>query len=127
MSDLVRADKWLWAVRLYKTRAAAVAACRAGAVIIRDQAVKPAREMRIDDVLVIRMEAVTRTIKVTGLIDRRVGAKMVSNYLEDQTPAEELAKARQRKLPPMFSRPKGLGRPTKKDRRLMDDMAKGPE
>lgn len=118
----VRLDKWLWAVRLFKTRSLATAACQAGHIKVAGQAVKPAREVRLGEVIHALAGSVQRTIRVVGLLDHRVGAPLVSQFLEDLTPPEEYERARQeaRSAPPQF--PKGWGRPTKKDRRQLDAL-----
>lgn len=113
----VRIDKWLWAARIFKTRSLAAAACREGRVTIGGQAVIPSREVKINDVILATNGEITRTIKVLGLLERRVGAQAVREFAEDQTPAAEYEKAREPVLQPIFFRPKGGGRPTKKDRR----------
>jgi ribosome-associated heat shock protein Hsp15 len=124
MSELseVRIDKFLWAVRLYKTRTAAAEACRGGHVVIDQQNAKPARPVRVGDVIRARTGLLMRTVKVTGLADRRVGPKLVGNFLEDQTPASEYLKAEEARAAAGPVRPKGLGRPTKKDRRELERM-----
>ena len=116
----VRIDKWLWAVRLFKTRSLAVAACSAGKVKISDHPVKPAREVRVGEIIVATVGDITRTVKVLGVIEQRVGAKLVPGLMEDLTPPEEFTKQQERARQPVFFRPKGSGRPTKKDRRTMD-------
>jgi ribosome-associated heat shock protein Hsp15 len=119
----VRIDKWLWAVRVFKTRSLATEACRGGHVKIEGENVKPARAVRINEVIVVKNAEVTRTIKVTGLLDKRVGPKKVGEFMEDQTPAAEyLRHLEQRKLNASGVRPKGAGRPTKKERRQMDEI-----
>ena len=115
----VRVDKWLWAVRLYKTRTSAAEACRAGHVKINGHSVKPARDVHAGEIIVAQVGPVTRTVKVVGLIHQRVGPKLVSQHLEELTPPEEFEKKREASMAPVFHRPKGLGRPTKKDRRAM--------
>ncbi len=120
MSDAVRIDKWLWAVRLYKTRALAAEACRAGHVRLNEHPAKPAREIRIGETLSVRREDLTRTVRVTGLIEDRVGAARVPEFLEDLTPPEELARARERAEAIGPRREPGTGRPTKRERRLLD-------
>ena len=117
-------DKWLWAVRLFKTRSLATQACRAGHVTIGEQPVKPSRAVRLNDVIAVRTGELLRTVKVTGLIDHRIGPKLVTNFLEDLTPAEEYLRAIQKRehgrgVP---QRPKGSGRPTKKERRQMEAL-----
>jgi ribosome-associated heat shock protein Hsp15 len=118
----VRIDKWLWAVRIYKTRTLAAAACRNGRVTISGQPVKPAREVKINDLILAQNGDVTRTMKVLGLLERRVGAAAVAEFAEDLTPASEYEKSKLPVLQPLFHRPKGMGRPTKKDRRAMGKL-----
>ena len=121
-ASLVRMDKWLWAVRIFKTRSLATAACRLGHVTLSGQPVKPAREVKINEVLLIKKDDMTRTFKVLGLLDKRVGAPLAKQYVEDQTPESEFQKARDLRLQPIPWRPKGSGRPTKKERRDLDDV-----
>ena len=116
----VRIDKWLWAVRAFKTRSLAIAACDAGHVTIGGQRVKPSRHVRPGECVSVQVGEITRTLKVTALLERRVSAKVVPQFMEDLTPAEEYAKPREPRLEPLFHRPKGSGRPTKRDRRLLD-------
>lgn len=115
----VRVDKWLWAVRLFKTRTLAAEACKAGHVKIGGQNVKPARGVKLHEVITAQTGELVRTVKVMGLLDRRVGAKFVSQYLDDQTPAAEYAKSREAGQQPLFRRPRGMGRPTKRERRKL--------
>lgn len=91
-SPAVRIDKWLWAVRLFKTRSQATAACAAGKVRIGDQPVKPSRTPRVGEVITAKVAGITRTVKVVELLEKRVGAKLVADYLEDLTPASEYEK-----------------------------------
>ncbi len=118
----VRIDKWLWAVRIYKTRTAAADACRHGRVIIAGQPVKPAREVKINELISARTGDITRTIKVIAPLEHRVGASLVAQYAEDLTPASEYEKPREPYLQPLFSRPRGMGRPTKRDRRKIEKL-----
>ena len=115
----VRADRWLWAVRLYKTRSVAGAACDAGHVKINGHPCKPARTVRVGDVLNALTGDIHRTVKVTGVLENRIGAKHVANYLEDITPASEYQKPREKQFAPIGHRAKGAGRPTKKERRIL--------
>jgi ribosome-associated heat shock protein Hsp15 len=115
-------DKWLWAVRVFKTRSLASQACRRGRVNISGQPVKPARIVRIDDVVVVEKDQIRRTLKVLRLLEHRVGAPAAPQYVEDQTPASEYEKARALNSHPAIFRPKGAGRPTKKDRRAIDSL-----
>ncbi len=119
----VRADRWLWAVRLFKTRSLATRACAAGKVQINGLPCKAARDVRAGDTLVASLTGITRTVKVLAVLESRVGAKLVPRYLEDQTPPEEYAKLREKKtLVPEGHRPKGSGRPTKRDRRILQSF-----
>jgi ribosome-associated heat shock protein Hsp15 len=122
----VRLDKWLWAVRVYKTRGQAADACRHGHIAISDQKAKASRDVRIGEVLVVLKDNITRTFKVLQLLDRRVSAKLAREFVEDQTPAAELEKLRQPAFRPIGIRPKGTGRPTKKERRLLDRWQEPP-
>lgn len=119
----VRIDKWLWAVRIFKTRSLATKACALGRVHWSGQCIKPSKEIRIGDVLTIRFPGLTRTVRVVGLLERRVSAKEVVGYLEDLTPASEYERAREIRGDFGFiPRPQGAGRPTKKDRRALDSL-----
>lgn len=118
--ESIRIDKWLWAVRIYKTRSLATTACRDGRVTIGGQPVKPSRDARINDLILAKNGDITRTLKVLALLEQRVGAPAVKQFAEDLTPASEFEKKREPILRPFFFRPKGTGRPTKKDRRKMD-------
>jgi ribosome-associated heat shock protein Hsp15 len=119
----VRIDKWLWAVRLYKTRSLATQACRGGHVTVGGEHVKPSRTVRPGEVISARTGDILRTVKVIGVIQQRVGPKLVANYIEDQTPAEEYLRAIQKKeTAGVPQRPKGAGRPTKKDRRQIEAL-----
>jgi ribosome-associated heat shock protein Hsp15 len=119
--EQVRIDKWLWAVRVYKTRTLAAEACRAGHVEISGQNVKASREVRINDIISARVGIILRTVKVIGLLERRVGPKLVDQYAEDLTPQSEYDKLKEQGPRPVIY-PKGFGRPTKKDRRVLDQF-----
>jgi ribosome-associated heat shock protein Hsp15 len=116
----VRLDKWLWAVRLYKSRSLAATACAAGHVKIDGASVKSARNVRPGEVLVVQTERLRRTVKVLAALDQRVGAGLVSQYLEDLTPPAEFERARQDRIATVPVYPKGWGRPTKKNRRVLE-------
>ncbi|MCF6241989.1 MAG: RNA-binding S4 domain-containing protein [Bacteroidales bacterium] len=118
----VRIDKFLWAVRLFKTRSQAADACKKGRVLINERAVKPSREIKVADVFVLRKSPVNYKYRVKELLTNRVGAKLVENYLENITPKEELFKLEVEKNMPYFKRDRGTGRPTKKDRRDIDRL-----
>jgi ribosome-associated heat shock protein Hsp15 len=119
----VRIDKWLWAVRVFKTRSLATDACRNGRVTIGGQPVKPSREVRIGETIVVQKDEMTRTFKVLGILEQRVGAQVAKQYVEDLTSPSEFEKKRERNFLPPMHRPKGAGRPTKKDRRALDSFS----
>lgn len=112
-----RLDKWLWSVRAFKTRPLATAACRAGKVHIGELEAKPGRDIHVGEVVTVRDGLVTRTLKVVGLPRSRVAAKQLPAYLEDLTPPAEYERAKQAGIEHMLARERGMGRPTKKDRR----------
>jgi len=120
--ESVRLDKYLWAIRVYKTRTDATDACKGGKVRLNGYDVKPSKEVRPGDVIVVRKGAVTYTYKVLSLVDKRLGAKLVPDVAENQTPHEELDKLRAPVETFFLKRDRGTGRPTKKDRRQMDSL-----
>ena len=120
--ESVRLDKYLWAIRVYKTRTDATDACKGGKVRLNGLDVKPSKEVKIGDVLTIRKGVATYTYKVLGLVDKRQGAKLVSEFAENQTPQEELDKLRAPVETFFLKRDRGAGRPTKKERRQMDAL-----
>lgn len=122
---VARLDKWLWAVRVYRTRSLATDACRAGSIEINGQTAKPARDVRAGDRVEAKLGLVKRTLVVRGTPVGRVGAAKVAEYCEDLTPAEEYEKARARPVQQFLARDKGSGRPTKRDRRLLDHLLDG--
>jgi ribosome-associated heat shock protein Hsp15 len=119
-SKSVRIDKFLWAVRLYKTRGLASDACRMNRILINDTAVKPSRDITSSDIITVRKPPLTYLFKVIMTVENRQPAKLVSNYIEDLTPDAEKAKLLIRQTAPVGYRKKGTGRPTKKDRRIID-------
>ena len=118
----VRIDKWLWAVRLFKSRSLATAACNAGHVKIAGLSVKPSRDVRPGETIMALAGGVHRTVQVIRLLERRVGAKVVADYMQDLTPPEEFARARAERDAPLVQYPKGWGRPTKKQRRQIERL-----
>ena len=118
----VRIDKYLWSIRVYKTRSEATDACKGGKVRVNGADIKPSKAVKPGDVIVARKGAVAYTYKVLELIDKRQGAKLVPRYAENQTPEEELAKLRAPVETFFLKRDRGAGRPTKKDRRQMDSL-----
>ena len=122
MAEDIRVDKWLWAVRIFKTRSQATEACRKGHVSIGDLSVKPSRGVHIGEVIKVRKPPVTRSFKVIALAEKRMSAKITVDYLEDVTPPEELEIQEMQKNMRWIIRDKGTGRPTKKERRELDDF-----
>lgn len=117
-----RLDKWLWTVRLFKTRSLATDACRAGSVSVNGQAAKPSRDVRLGETIVVQQGLVTRTLHVRGFPPGRVGAKRVPSYCEEVTPPEEFEKGRTQPIQHLLAREKGSGRPTKRERRQLDRL-----
>ena len=122
MEEGFRVDKWLWAVRIYKTRSQATYACRSGKVRINEHSVKPAHLVKTDEIINVLIPPFSKTIKVLGLIEKRVSAKFAENYVKDLTPIEEYQKVRHMKEVNFEYRERGLGRPTKKERRNIDGL-----
>lgn len=118
----VRVDKWLWAVRIFKTRTIASDACKKGRVMIDGVAVKPSRNIRIGDVIQVKKPPVTFSFEVLGLSEKRMGAKLVPNFMENVTPPEEYEILELNKLSGYIDRQRGSGRPTKKERRDLEQF-----
>ena len=116
----MRLDRWLWAVRIYKTRSMAADAIRGGHVKIGGDPVKAAHEVRTGEVIVARVNQMPRTARALAAPPSRVGAKLLAQFIEDLTPPEEYARHREVSLLPPGFRPKGAGRPTKRDRRAVE-------
>jgi ribosome-associated heat shock protein Hsp15 len=115
-----RLDKWLWAVRLFRTRSLATAACRAGDVTIDERPVKPSRDVRLGETILVRQGVMRRTVVVLGVPPSRVGAALVPDFLEDRTPPEERQKVKDQAVQHLLARERGNGRPTKRDRRALE-------
>lgn len=115
-----RIDKWLWSVRVFKTRSLASDACRAGSVEVNGNAVKPARDVHVGERITVKQGLVTRTLEVVGIPTSRVGAKLVPQFCADHTPPEEFEKGKAHRVQHILAREKGSGRPTKRDRREID-------
>ena len=120
--EFVRIDKWLWAMRLYKTRSDAAQACRGGAVRINGNTAKPSAKLHRRDRVAARTQSLTRTVEVLELTEKRVGASRVPEFLEDHTPAAEFAYAREKRENARRSQGRDGGRPTKKDRRDIENL-----
>ena len=127
----VRIDKWLWAVRVFKTRSLATDACKRNRVSINGQLTKPSRLVKEGDVISVRKPPIEYSFKVLRVLNNRVGAKLVPEYMENVTPKEQYDILELQRLSRFVDRAKGLGRPTKKDRRDMEsfieDMPAGME
>jgi ribosome-associated heat shock protein Hsp15 len=117
-----RVDKWLWAVRVFRTRTRATDACRAGSVAVNGQPAKASRGVRVGETVVVQQGLIQRTFAVVDVPRTRVGAKIVARYCDDRTPPEEFEKARRQRVQQFLARAKGSGRPTKRDRRLLDQL-----
>lgn len=117
-----RIDKWLWAVRVFKTRTIAAEACKKGRVTIGGSAVKPARMVRPGDIVEVRKPPVTYSFKVLQAIENRVGAKLVPEVMENVTPPAQYELLEMSRISGFVDRARGTGRPTKKDRRAMEEF-----
>jgi ribosome-associated heat shock protein Hsp15 len=118
----IRADKWLWAVRIFKTRSQAAEACKKGRVIIDAVAAKPSRIIKEGNIISVRRPPSVYTYRVTGLVEKRQPPRLAGNYMEDITPPEEKQKSAHKNIIIFASRDRGKGRPTKKERRDIDKL-----
>ena len=118
----MRVDKYLWCIRYYKTRSIATRACKKGTIKVNNDVVKPSREVYPGDVIILRKEQVNYTIEVLNTPESRLGAKLVDMYRKDITPKEALSQKELLKYSKAYYRKKGVGRPTKKDRRDIEDF-----
>ncbi|MCX6333824.1 MAG: S4 domain-containing protein [Bacteroidia bacterium] len=118
----VRIDKYLWAVRIFKTRSLAASACRMGRILVNDVALKPSRMIEGGEVLTVKKPPATFSYKVTEPVENRLSAKLVPLYLEDMTPDSEKIKVEINRTGSAGFRKKGTGRPTKKERRIIDSF-----
>lgn len=121
-SNDVRIDKWLWAVRIFKTRTIASDAIKMGRVTIGGQKVKPSRNVKVGEVIDVKKPPITYSFKVLALAENRMGAKLVPGFMENVTRKEQLDLLEMNRISGFRDRAKGLGRPTKKDRRDIDDF-----
>lgn len=115
----VRIDKWLWAMRVFKTRTIATEACKKGRVMMGGVPVKPSRAIKEGDVIEVRKPPITYTFRVKATTQNRLGAKLVPDYLENITPQSQYDLLEMTKISGFVDRRKGLGRPTKRDSREM--------
>ena len=124
MQEGVRIDKWLWAVRIYKTRSQATLACKSGKVKVNGASVKPSHEVKLGEVINVNLSPLHKTIRVTELLSNRVSAKLAPEYVEDLTPKEVYDELKLRKEVNFEYREHGVGRPTKKMRREIEVLKK---
>ena len=118
----VRVDKYLWAMRIYKTRSIAADACKNGRITMEGVQVKPSRMFHIGDTFNVRKGPITYTYKVLQLTENRLGAKLVPEYMQDCTAPEQLEMLELAHLAGQSGRDRGTGRPTKKDRREIESF-----
>lgn len=123
---IARVDKWLWAVRLFKTRSQAAEACKKGQVAINDKSVKPARTVKAGDTVSVKRAPVTYSFRVVQAIEKRVGAKLVPEMMENITSPEQYELLEMNRISGFVDRQRGSGRPTKKERRSLDDFMDVP-
>ena len=115
-----RIDMWLWAVRIFKTRAQAAEACAGGKVKVGGTAVKASRKIQPGETLLVRKGVIKYMYKVLKIAEKRMGVKLIIDFVEDLTPDDERAKLKSSHKQPLQTREKGQGRPTKRERRNMD-------
>lgn len=120
--DKVRIDKWLWAVRIFKTRSLAAEECAKGHVRIGEVHVKASREIRAGEIVRVRLAPIERYFLVKRVTDKRMSARLAADFVEDVTPQEQLDLLNAAKVWGFEYREKGSGRPTKRDRRMIDRM-----
>ena len=118
----VRIDKWLWATRVFKTRTIATDACKLGRVTIDGMNVKPSRVVKVGEKISVKKPPITFTFEVLALLNNRVGAKLVPNYLKNITTPDQYELLEMARIGGFVKRQKGLGRPTKKDGREMKEF-----
>ena len=117
-----RIDKWLWAARIYKTRSIAIAACKKGQISIGGAQMKPSRMVHVGDVVDVRKPPITYSFRVKQAIEKRVGARLLPDILENVTPPEQFELLEMSRISGFIDRARGTGRPTKKERRALDDF-----
>ena len=125
MSDVARIDKWLWAARIFKTRSIAADACKNGRVSIGGVNVKPSHSVKAGEVVAVRKPPVTYSFKILKTIEQRVGAKLLPEIYENVTTPDQYELLEMNRISGFVNRARGTGRPTKKDRRALDEFV-GP-
>ena len=118
----VRIDKWMWATRIFKTRTIALEACKKNRVLVNDTPAKPSRMIKAGDIVQVRKPPITYSFKVLDITSNRIGAKLVPQFLENITPPEEYEILELQKISGFVDRVRGTGRPTKKERRDLDNF-----
>ena len=118
-----RLDKWLWAARIYKTRTLAADACKNGRVTITGAQAKPSRVVKVGDEVGVKKSPITYTFRVKQAIEKRVGAKLLPDVLENITSAQQYELLEMSRISGFVGRARGTGRPTKKERRALDEFA----
>jgi ribosome-associated heat shock protein Hsp15 len=125
MTEKLRIDKYLWAIRAFKTRSLATDACKAGRVKSGGNSIKASNGVKVGEIYTVQKGIERRVIRVTGLLERRVDAKTAVTFYDDITPVEETHAFKSAFHSPLLNRDRGTGRPTKKDRRDIDDLLDG--
>lgn len=126
MNSEARIDKWLWAARIYKTRTLASDACKNGRTTINGALAKPSRTVKVGDQVGVKKSPITYSFRVLQTIEKRVGAKLLPEVFENVTPPEQYELLEMNRISGFVDRARGTGRPTKKDRRALDDFAETP-
>lgn len=126
MNSEARIDKWLWAARIYKTRTLASDACKNGRITINGALAKPSRTVKVGDQVGVKKSPITYSFYVLQTIEKRVGAKLLPEVFENVTPPEQYELLEMNRVSGFVDRARGTGRPTKKDRRALDDFAETP-
>ena len=123
--EKLRIDKYLWAIRIFKTRTLAAEACKAGRVKLDNQNIKPSHEVKIGEVYQVSRGIERKVLKVTDLLENRTDAKTAVNFYNDLTPVEQTQAFKSMFHAPLLKRDRGAGRPTKRDRREIDELKDG--
>ena len=126
MNSEARIDKGLWAARIYKTRTLASDACKNGRITINGALAKPSRTVKVGDQVGVKKSPITYSFRVLQTIEKRVGAKLLPEVFENVTPPEQYELLEMNRISGFVDRARGTGRPTKKDRRALDDFAETP-
>lgn len=126
MNSEARIDKWLWAARIYKTRTLSSDACKNGRITINGALAKPSRTVKVGDQVGVKKSPITYSFRVLQTIEKRVGAKLLPEVFENITPPEQYELLEMNRISGFVDRARGTGRPTKKDRRALDDFAETP-